>query len=172
VRYLCIDLGDARTGLALGDLATTIVSPLAVLEIPRSQLSGQALLAAITRAVSDHKPTALLLGLPLNMDGSDGPRAKLVRQFAKDLERATNLPVTLHDERLSTAQADWDMARTGLTRGQKKLRRDALAAAAILRDFLASQSPSTTHPDHPPTDPAEPPDPPPRRQKNQKSDPH
>lgn len=141
MRYLCIDLGDQRTGLAVGDVATGIVSPAGVLEIPRGQLNGRALLAGITRAVGTHGPGALVVGLPINMDGSEGQRAKLVRQFAGLLGKETNLPVHLHDERLSTAAADWTMARSGLTHGQKKARRDALAAAAILRDFLATLSP-------------------------------
>lgn len=136
MRYLCIDLGDQRTGLALGDDATKIVSPIEVVEVPRSANEGRALLDALARAIAQQSPHALVLGLPLNMDDSEGPRSKIVRQFAERLAKATNLPVHFHDERLSSAAADWQMARSGLTRGQKKARRDALAAAAILKDFL------------------------------------
>ena len=140
MRYLCVDLGDQRTGLAVGDEATGIVSPAGVLEVPRSQLNGGALRAAIARAVAQHGPRALVVGLPMNMDGTEGPRAKMVRQFAADLGRESGLEVFLHDERLSTAQADWTMARSGLTHGQKKARRDAVAAAAILTDFLTARA--------------------------------
>jgi putative holliday junction resolvase len=152
VRYLCIDLGDQRTGLAVGDETTRIVSPVGVLEVPRSQLSGKALLAAIARAISDHAPAALVVGLPINMDDTEGPRAKLVRTFARELEQATSLPVHFQDERLSTAEADWRMARSGLTHGQKKARRDAIAAAAILTEFLNRVHPETpTRTDDDPT---------------------
>jgi putative Holliday junction resolvase len=70
------------------------------------------------------------------MDGTEGPRAKSVRVFAERVAKATGRVVHFHDERLSSVEADWKMARSGLTHGQKKARRDALAAAAILQDFL------------------------------------
>ncbi len=136
MRFLCVDLGDKRTGLASGDTVLRIASPAGVLETPISQRAGGALLEALARAVTEHGPTALVLGLPLNMDGSEGPRAKLVRAFGRRLEAATGLAVHYQDERLTSSQADWQMARSGLTRGRKKARRDALAAAAILSDFL------------------------------------
>ena len=147
MRYLCIDLGDKRTGLALGDAITRIVSPLDVLEVPIDQRGGEALLDAIAAAIRDHlgdSPYAkgeLVVGLPLNMDGSEGPRAKLVRAFADRLAQRCPRPLHFQDERLSSADADWHMARSGLTHKQKKLRRDALAAAAILRDYLAALAP-------------------------------
>lgn len=139
MRFLAIDLGDKRTGLAVGDDDLRIPSPLRVIE-----RSGEALLDDIARAISDHNPDALVMGLPLNMDGTEGPRAKIVRAFAERLASRTHLPVHFHDERLSSDAADWQMAGAGLTRGQKKQRRDALAAAAILRDFLTSRAASTT----------------------------
>lgn len=141
MRYIAVDLGDARTGLAVGDDATRIVSPLEVVECPTAMCGGEALLdllqAAIDRVVSPRSPCELVIGLPLNMDDTEGPRAKLVRAFAKRLEARTRRPVHFQDERLTSSEADWSMARSGMTRKQKKDRRDALAAAAILRDFLA-----------------------------------
>jgi putative Holliday junction resolvase len=134
VRFLAIDLGDKRTGLAVGDDDIGIVSPLRVLE-----RAGDALLDEIARAAREHAADALVVGLPLNMDGTEGPRAKGVRDLARRIGDRTGLPIFVHDERLSSAAADWDLAGTGLTRAGKKQRRDALAAAAILRDFLASR---------------------------------
>lgn len=141
MRYLCIDLGDKRTGLALGDNITGLVSPLETLEVPRSHAAGSTLLNALARAVDAHlaPQECVVLGLPLNMDGTEGPRAALVRALGDSLADLTRRPVLYHDERLSTAAADWRMARTGLTRREKKERRDALAAAEILNDFLASR---------------------------------
>jgi putative Holliday junction resolvase len=141
MRYLAVDLGDARTGLAVGDAITRIVSPLEVVECPTALCNGEALLdliaAAIDRAVSPRSPCELVVGLPLNMDDSEGPRAKIVRAFAAKLAARTKRAVHFQDERLTSSDADWSMARSGMTRKQKKERRDALAAAAILRDFLA-----------------------------------
>lgn len=153
MRYVSIDLGDKRTGLAVGDSETRIVSPLTVLEISLLVANGQLLLEGIARAVEAHlgparaagtagarldSPGELVIGLPLNMDGTEGPQAKRTRAFAERVAHRTGRLVHLQDERLTSADADWAMARTGMTRQQKKEKRDALAAAAILREFLGS----------------------------------
>jgi putative Holliday junction resolvase len=148
MRYLCIDLGDKRTGLAISDSITRIVSPLDVLEVPIADRQGDALLdallAAILSSFSPVSPFEIIFGLPLNMtDSTEGPRAKLVRDFASRLQsRLASSPrppaIRFHDERLSSVAADWQMAQSGLTHKQKKSRRDALAAAAILHDYLTT----------------------------------
>lgn len=145
MRFLAVDLGDRRTGLAVGDAFTRLVSPVDVLEVPLARNRGNDLLAALARAVEEHLSLndAIVLGLPLNMDGSEGPRAKLVRAFASRLHDFTRRTIHFQDERLSSADADWSMARSGLTHARKKARRDALAAAAILRDFLEALPPTT-----------------------------
>ena len=135
MRYLAIDLGDKRTGLATGDDDTKLVSPAGVLVIPR----GQALVDAILKSISEHEPGAIVIGLPLHMDGTEGDRAKIAREFASDLTKHCDLPVHLQDERLTSYAADQRMARSGRTHKQKKQLRDALAAAEILRDFLESE---------------------------------
>ncbi|MBK7404256.1 MAG: Holliday junction resolvase RuvX [Phycisphaerales bacterium] len=142
MRYLCIDLGDKRTGLAVGDNMLRLASPVEVLEIPRDRDRGRALMAALAHAIDEHlgPNDQLVIGLPLNMDGTEGPRAKLVREFGLALADLARRRLHFHDERLSSVQADWDMGQTGMTHKQKKQKRDALAAAAILRDFLNSQS--------------------------------
>jgi putative Holliday junction resolvase len=136
MRYLAVDLGDKRTGLAVADTIMRIVTPLATLEVPRERRAGEELVEALAAAAREHGADALVVGLPLNMDGSEGPRAKLVRAFAARLVAKSGLSASFQDERLTSADADWQMARSGLTHGQKKSRRDALAAATILRDFL------------------------------------
>jgi len=136
MRYLAIDLGGKRTGLAVGDDESGIVSPLTVVEAKRDALR----LEAIVRQIAREGAEVLVVGWPVNMDGSTGPAAKAAEAFAAKLGGATNLPVHLHDERLSSAEADQQMAQSGLTHGQKKARRDALAAAAILRGFFEAQS--------------------------------
>jgi putative Holliday junction resolvase len=132
MRYLAIDLGDKRTGLAVGDDESGLVTPLAVIELP----CGERLIEAIQGQIYEHGPDAIVIGLPLNMDGTEGNRAKLVRAFGRDLAERTNLPIHYQDERLTSYAADQHMARSGRTHKQKKQRRDALAAAEILRDFF------------------------------------
>ena len=136
MRYLAIDLGDKRTGLAVGDDVTGLVTPAE--QIAKPAAPGDELLAGIDAAIDEFGPGALVLGLPLNMDDTEGPRAALVRAFGERLAERTGLPVHYQDERLTSAEANWSMAQSGLTRGQKKNRRDSIAAAAILRDFLDS----------------------------------
>ena len=132
MRYLAIDLGGKRTGLAVGDDETGVVSPMRVVALPR----GEALLAAIGAAIEAHGPDALVLGLPLNMDGTEGAAAKAARDFGKTLGERTGRPVHYQDERLTSFAADQQMARSGKTHKQKKRIRDPLAAAEILRDYL------------------------------------
>lgn len=133
MRYMAIDLGEKRTGLAVGDDVTGIASPVGLI-----QTSGvQERFNQLARAIEEHGPDALVLGVPLNMDGSDSPGVTKAKAFGEELTRRFGLPVHLFDERLTSVQADEQMARSGLTHGQKKARRDALAAAAILRGFLA-----------------------------------
>jgi len=135
VTVLAIDLGDKRTGVAVGDDTTGIVTPIDVIETADAATRFK----AICRMVDEHEATDLVVGLPLNMDGSEGPAAKAARVFAATLEAKTSRTVHLFDERLSSYQADQHMSQSGLTHKQKKRRRDALAAAVLLRDFLASR---------------------------------
>jgi putative Holliday junction resolvase len=133
MRYLAIDLGDRRTGLAAGDDVVRLVQPVEVLQVPR----GPALLDALARAVDRHGPDALVVGLPLNMDGTEGGSARSVREFGALIAERTRLPVHYQDERLTSFEADERMARSGRTHREKRELRDALAACAILEGFLA-----------------------------------
>jgi putative Holliday junction resolvase len=147
MRYLALDLGDKRTGVATGDSITRVAAPAGVIEVPVDREGGEALLVAIEAAVArelgaDAGSGELVVGLPLNMDGSEGPRAALVRAFAGRMAERTGRAVHLADERLTTEEARWRMARTGMTRQQKKQKKDALAAAVILEAFLVEHPPS------------------------------
>lgn len=139
MRYLAIDLGDKRTGLALGDSETRLASPVRVVEVGIGAAGGEELLAALGRSVEELLGSGgeLVVGLPLNMDGTEGPRARAVRAFAERIRARTGRVVHFADERLSTADADWALAGSGFTHKQKKKRRDAIAAARILEGFLA-----------------------------------
>jgi len=109
-----------------------VASPLEVIETsdPNQRLKR------IAQAVEDQAPGALVVGLPLNMDETEGDPAKQVRIFGAELTKQLNLPVHFADERLSSEAANESMSQTGLTHRQKKARRDALAAAAFLQSFL------------------------------------
>lgn len=135
--HLAVDLGQRRTGLAIGDPQTGVASPLSVIE-SRDQ---DRLVRLVAAQVAAHQPAAVIIGLPLNMDGTRGPAAARAQAFAAKLRPLVRVPVHLCDERLSSAQAEQQLAGRGLTRRQKKARRDALAAAAILRQFWLSSNP-------------------------------
>jgi putative Holliday junction resolvase len=144
VRVVAIDLGDARTGIAVGDRVTGIASPAGLVEIPIQREGGEALLRGIVGQVrglvgGTGGEGEVVVGLPLNMDGTEGPRAKAVRLFAARIAAALGCEVVLVDERRTTMQADERMARSGLTHKQKKMRRDAIAAAAVLGAFLEGE---------------------------------
>jgi len=133
MRYLAIDYGDKRTGLAICDPAETIASPLTVIEGQKD------LIKKINEIVTSEKIEAIVLGLPLNMDDSQGFRAKLVFQFAEKLKAQLQIPIHLQDERLSSFAAEANLAPAELTRKKKKKRLDAVAAAVILQAFLDSK---------------------------------
>jgi putative holliday junction resolvase len=134
MRYLAIDYGAKRTGLAVCDAAETIASPYRVLYGQKS-LSEQ-----IGQIVASENIEAIVLGLPLNMDDSEGPQAKKVRAFAKELQRRVPVPLHFQDERLSSFGAEQKLQEIGLTRGKKRERLDAVAAAEILQAFLEQKA--------------------------------
>ncbi|PKL48976.1 MAG: Holliday junction resolvase RuvX [Planctomycetes bacterium HGW-Planctomycetes-1] len=133
MRFLCIDLGDKRTGLAVCDGDEILASPLAVLEGQKN------LQDEIVKIAYEHQIEGLVFGLPLNMDGSEGERAVSARDFAEKIKSKTNLPVFFQDERLSSYSASQKLSRTGLTHKGKKNKIDAIAAAEILKEFIAAR---------------------------------
>lgn len=149
MRYVAIDVGQVRTGFAVGDSITGVASPVDVIQVLWAEDRGEALLKVIDEVVVAHlgpaprvggrSPGEIVIGLPLNMDGTEGQPARLVREFGERIARHTGRVVHFQDERLTSADADWSLAKSGLTHKQKKRRRDSIAAAAILNDFLAQQ---------------------------------
>jgi putative Holliday junction resolvase len=133
MRYLAIDLGAKRTGLAAGDDVLRIVQPVEVLMVSR----GPALMDALAKSIDRHGPDALVIGLPINMDGTEGAAVTGAREFGAAIAARVRLPVHFHDERLSSFEADQRMSQSGRTHREKKELRDALAACAILEAYLA-----------------------------------
>lgn len=130
-RWLGIDHGTRRMGLAVADSLAAISSPLT--QIPASPLPQ--CIHRILEAVGEYGADGIVVGWPLNDDGSEGPQAKLAREFAMQLAAETTLEVRLWDEHLSSFAADQKL-RGLYTRGQKKQRHDSVAAAEFLEDFL------------------------------------
>lgn len=133
MRILAIDYGNKHTGLAICDQTEKIASPLAVLQ------TRPDVIRKILGYIENEHVGAVVVGLPLNMNGSEGPQAKQVRQFANELKKHIDLPLHFQDERLSSFEADEKLSKTGLTRKKKRKRLDAIAAAGILQSFLDSK---------------------------------
>lgn len=132
-RIAAVDYGTRRIGLALCDPGQRIASPAGQLDAAGRPAPDA---DQVARWLREHQAAAALVGHPINMDGSAGPQARLAEAFAARLVQATDCPVLLWDERLSSFQADQWLAERELTRGQRRRRRDALAAVAILQSYL------------------------------------
>lgn len=140
MRYLAIDYGTKRTGLAICDPGEIIVSPLAVIE------GQKELLKKIKQIVEAENVEAIVLGLPLNMDDSEGAQARVVLKFAEKLKAYITPPVHLQDERLSSFSAKDKLASVELKAKKRKRPLDAIAAAEILQTFLERKK-SLTQPE-------------------------
>ncbi|MEJ0097384.1 MAG: Holliday junction resolvase RuvX [Bauldia sp.] len=127
-----LDLGTKTIGLALSDIGRQIATPLRTIARTKFTADARALIAE----AATHQVAALVLGLPLNMDGSEGPRVQATRAFARSLAALTPLPILFWDERLSTAA----VTRTLITADASRKRRDEvvdkMAAAYILQGVL------------------------------------
>ncbi len=121
----------------MSDPEGSLASPLEVLEC-RGDLAAQ--VKAVVTAGADYDVDAYVLGIPFNMDGTEGPQAKITRAFGVQLAIATGRRIYEWDERLSSHGADVYLADRDLTRKKKKARRDALAAQIILQAFLDAQA--------------------------------
>ena len=129
---LGLDLGTKTIGLALSDLRRAIASPLAVIR----RTKFQADLLELRQYIEKHRPVALVLGLPVNMDGTEGTRAQATRGFARNIERQLGLPIFFWDERLSTAAVTRTLIEADASRKRRGEVVDKMAAAYILQGVL------------------------------------
>jgi len=134
--YLGIDYGTKHIGLALSDPDAVIVSPLKTIDTAATMEDTA---RAILAAVCDYDLAGIVIGLPLNMDGTEGSQAKLSKQLAEAIRQVGGPPVYLHDERLTSHAADKLLAGSELTHKKKKRRHDAVAAQVLLQSFLESK---------------------------------
>jgi putative Holliday junction resolvase len=133
MRALGVDPGTRRIGLAVSDLTGTIASPLMVLQRTKSPRHDLAELAKIAKA---EEADVIVVGLPINMDGTHGPAAQAATQFAARLATVAGVPVELHDERRTTVTADQAMREGGLDGRARRQRVDKVAAAVMLQSWL------------------------------------
>lgn len=127
-----LDLGDKTIGVAISDLRLSIATPIEVIRREKFTLDAARLLALLTARGA----AGIVLGLPLNMDGTAGPRVQSTQAFARNLERLTPLPITFWDERLSTVAAERALLEADTSRKRRKEVIDQVAAGYILQGVL------------------------------------
>ena len=131
---IALDVSKRAIGVAGTDPDWRIATPL--LTIRRTKLAND--IQRLREVLLEREAGALIIGLPLNMDGSEGPRCQSIRQFAKDVGRSLDLPILLWDERLTTFAAEERADEMGLKGRKRAAMLDALAACLILEDVLAA----------------------------------
>ena len=131
-RLMGLDLGTKTIGLALSDVERRLASPLDT--IARVKFSQDA--ASLLKRVADFEVCALIVGLPLNMDGAEGPRAQATRAFMRNLSKMASPPFAFWDERLSTAAVTRELIAQDASRARRAAVVDRMAAAYILQGAL------------------------------------
>lgn len=132
MRILAIDYGKSNIGLAVSDPTCTISQPLEVVKTARA-------LDRIGDLIKSLNIGLIVVGLPINMDGTEGKMAREVRNFAKDLKEKFNIEVVFWDERLTSFEAEGVLKESGLGWRKSKGKVDKIAAALILKSFLEKQ---------------------------------
>ena len=133
MKIMGIDYGDARTGVAVSDLLCTIVGSTTVVPSRNTQKA----IADIVRIAKEQQVGLIVVGLPRNMDGTEGPRAELCRGFAQQLREASGIEVTMWDERRTTVEAHNILSQHNYHGKKRKDTVDAVAASLILEGYLA-----------------------------------
>ena len=135
MRIAALDVGDARIGVAVSDELGLTTRGIGVVK----RVGGRRDLEALAKMLAPLTPARLVVGLPLNMDGSEGPRAAKTRVFGDKAAAHLGLPVDFIDERLTTVEAEERLGAAGLRGRRRKAVVDQEAAAIILEDYLASR---------------------------------
>lgn len=133
MRVMAVDYGDARTGIAISDLLCTIVGSTTVIHSRNMDKT----LAAVVDLAKEKEVNEIVVGLPKNMDGSEGARAEVCRVFARRVEETTGIPVRMWDERRTTVEAHNILSEHNYHGKKRKNTVDAVAAALILEGYLA-----------------------------------
>jgi len=132
-RLLSLDLGAKRVGIAVSDELRITVTAIELLE----RRSWKDLLKRVAAIIESYDARALIIGLPMNLDGSKGQAADEAARIAENFRKSLNVPVFLQDERLTSLAAESEMRTQGLDQEEIRRRVDSEAAAIILRDFIS-----------------------------------
>ena len=132
MKIMAVDLGKARTGIAVCDESEMLASPVTVIH----EHNEERLLEKIAQIISEQHPKLLVVGLPRNMDGSEGESAQNAREIGALLEQASGLPVEFVDERGTTVTAHGYLNETNTRGKRRKAVVDAVAATVILQNYL------------------------------------
>lgn len=132
-KIMALDYGDARTGVAISDLMCSIVGSTTVIPSRNTEKA----IADITKLAKENNVDEIVVGLPKNMDGTEGPRAEICRGFANQIKSATGLKITMWDERRTTVEAHNILSEHNYHGKKRKDTVDAVAAALILEGYLA-----------------------------------
>lgn len=133
MKIMGLDYGDARTGVAISDLLCTLVGSTTVLP----SRNEEKLLADVVRLTKENDVGTIVVGLPRNMDGTEGPRAEVCRAFAEKVKEITGVDVEMWDERRTTVEAHQILSDHNYHGKKRKNTVDAVAASLILEGYLA-----------------------------------
>jgi putative Holliday junction resolvase len=133
MRVLAVDFGERRIGIAVSDESGEVVLPVGTI----TRTSDAQAAREVAGAAREREVGRIVVGHPLGRDREEGPIARRARNFARRLSEASGLPVSLHDEGLTSHAAEGNLAAAGVRRGRREALRDSEAAAVLLRDFLA-----------------------------------
>jgi putative Holliday junction resolvase len=143
-KLLGLDLGERRIGVAVSDDLGIIASPMRIVDLKHESLADVAAIA------TDQSVDGIVVGLPIGMGGSEGHQARETRALAAELGQLVNVPIFFWDERLTSAIADRALANAGRSSRERRVQKDAIAAAVLLQSYLDA------HPWSPPRDPTRP----------------
>lgn len=131
-RLIGLDLGSKTIGIALSDISRTVATPLETIHRKKFKADAEILLEIL----DEHDAGGIVLGLPLNMDGSEGPRVQSTRAFARNLAELTDVPIVYWDERLSTVAVERTLLDADASRKRRAEVIDKMAAGFILQGAL------------------------------------
>ena len=136
MRVIALDFGSKAIGVALSDELQLAARPLTTLR--RNQLKFAEVIERLASLIAEHEVGVLVIGLPLNMDGTRGPAASRVESFVAELKRYVRIPVVTLDERLTSFEAEQLLRKMGVGERERRAKSDEYAALLILRDYLDS----------------------------------
>ena len=141
VRVLAVDYGDRRVGLAVSDQLGIAAHGLPTLQVKSRKEAAR----AVVHAANQHGVSRIVIGLPLNMDGTEGPRALVTREFGRECEEVlaaerSEVRIVMLDERLTTMRARAALREQGLRERSQRAKVDRVSATVLLQDYLSAQS--------------------------------